>query len=316
VKNPAKISLFILSFFLFSCGQENNHSKLELKSGKAVYGKDDRVSVSESKSCVKTLGKSVAAMVIEDDLDFSDPDKVIAKIESLEKKQNLCADERFAKLPALAYCTGFLVGENLLVTAGHCISSQIMCDIAYWVFDYDQEKEVVGKTMEFKKDQVYRCKKIISRDNDPLVGNDYALIELERKVVDRAPLKFRKKNKIADQSTLFALSFPSGLGLTYIPNAKIRDNEQDFFFVTNLDTFHNSSGSPVFNQRTRAVEGLLVRGATDYIYDEEKECNRLNRCDELLSKEDCEGESVVRITVIPELAPGMTPQKPILDLAP
>ncbi len=272
------------------------------KPQEAIYGNDDRLTVGESKKCVKDLAQSVAAMVIEDDLDFTQVDKVIAKFETLEKKQDLCPDERFAKLPALAYCTGFLVAENLLVTAGHCITSQVMCDISYWVFDYKQESEVAQNTMSFPKKDVYRCKKIISRQNEPLLGTDFSLIELERKVADRKPLKYRKANKIADGASVFSLSFPSGVGLTYIPNAKVQNNTAEYFFETNLDTFHNSSGSPVFNKRTHEVEGILVRGATDYVFDEINKCNRLHRCDEKIGGEDCEGEAVVRMTAIPELA--------------
>jgi len=46
------------------------------------------------------------------------------------------------------------------------------------------------------------------------------------------------------------------------------------FFDANLDTFGGNSGSPVFDARTNAVVGILVRGADDYR--EEGGCDVVN----------------------------------------
>ena len=60
-----------------------------------------------------------------------------------------------------------------------------------------------------------------------------------------------------------------------------------------------------FNKKTGLVEGILVRGELDFNPDTERPCDNVRIC--LESGEGCEGEDVTRITVIPELVPGMTP---------
>ncbi len=48
----------------------------------------------------------------------------------------LCEGERFSGQPQGSYCTAFLIGENLAVTAGHCVKSQDDCDNMKLVFGF------------------------------------------------------------------------------------------------------------------------------------------------------------------------------------
>ena len=45
----------------------------------------------------------------------------------------------------------------------------------------------------------------------------------------------------------------------------MRNNSPKTFFRANLDTYGGNSGSPVFNSDTHQIEGLLVRGETDFV---------------------------------------------------
>jgi hypothetical protein len=67
--------------------------------------------------------------------------------------------------------------------------------------------------------------------------------------------------------------------------------------VANLDTYGGNSGSPVFNHRTGEVEGILVRGENDYVYDPGQGCQVSNRC----ASDVCRGEDVTYITNVPTL---------------
>jgi hypothetical protein len=62
---------------------------------------------------------------------------------------------------------------------------------------------------------------------------------------------------------------------------------------------------------TGEVEGLLSDGEVDHIFDKSRNCYVNKVCNENLN--DCQGEHVVRITVVPELVPGMTPERPEVD---
>ena len=67
------------------------------------------------------------------------------------------------------------------------------------------------------------------------------------------------------------------------------------FFNANLDTYGGNSGSAVFNASTGEVEGILVRGATDYVRN--GSCQVSNR----IGNNSGSGESVTKITNIKEL---------------
>mgnify|MGYP000991441954 CR=1 FL=1 len=51
-------------------------------------------------------------------------------------KRGVCTSERFYAQPTSANCSGFLVGKNKLVTAGHCVKTKKDCKENYWVFGY------------------------------------------------------------------------------------------------------------------------------------------------------------------------------------
>jgi hypothetical protein len=126
--------------------------------------------------------------------------------------------------------------------------------------------------------------------------NDFALIRLTRKVTDRRILAFRTAGKIEDASEIVVIGHPTGLPTKVADGAFVRGNDNPFYFVTNLDTFGGNSGSAVFNAKTGVVEGILVRGETDYVIDPGKSCRVPNRC----SMDSCRGEDVTRMTNLSE----------------
>src|SRR3989338_6672740 len=102
----------------------------------------------------------------------------------------ICSSERFSSQPSAANCSGFLVGEKYLVTAGHCIENQSDCNAYSWVFNFKLGS--AGQSLfEVSKDDVYKCKRIVSQTLDRSTMDDFALIELDRKVVGKRPLEFR-----------------------------------------------------------------------------------------------------------------------------
>jgi V8-like Glu-specific endopeptidase len=64
-----------------------------------------------------------------------------------------------------------------------------------------------------------------------------------------------------------------------------------------LDAFQGNSGSSVFNQKTRQIVGVLVRGEQDY--------ERQNGCyvAKVCGENDCRGEDVMRISEIRKKLP-------------
>ena len=154
------------------------------------------------------------------------------------------------------------------------MTTQLKCDSFSWVFDYkvdySDESEVV-----VDKSKIYSCKKIISQVLDMETQNDYAVIELDRDVEDREPLKLRTSGKPSVGDEIVVIGHPTGLPTKIADGASIR-SVNDVYFDANLDTYGGNSGSAVFNASTGIVEGILVRGDQDYVMNSELGCRISN----------------------------------------
>lgn len=265
------------------------------KSIKVIYGEDNRQDVFESTNpAFVELAKSTAAMIDTGSLKLLSDNEIEIHSATLENR-GICSHERFAKQITPANCSGFLVAPNLLVTAGHCIRTAADCNAYKWVFDFKVDYAEQGKVL-IPSDSVYSCKKIVSQSLSSATRDDYALIELNRNVTDRKPLKFRRKGKIKTGAPLVVIGHPTGLPTKIADGANVR-SLQSKYFVANLDTFGGNSGSAVFNTETLEVEGILVRGDTDYVYDRAYGCQVANICKD----DSCRGEDVTYITNIDAL---------------
>lgn len=269
---------------------------------KVVYGEDNRREIYQIRdNRAQELAFSVAAMFNPARLREKDGHYEITA-PNLYQAKNLCNDEDFLEQPAAASCTGFLVGPDTLVTAGHCAKSVVDCMFNKWVFDY----QVDGPHFKsIPASNVYSCKKIIVTERSDDYSDDFAVIQLDREVVGRTPLKFRSEGKIEDNSELFVIGHPTGLPAKIAFGGKVELNNKESYFDTALDTFGGNSGAPIFNAKTYEVEGILVRGSEDYIYNKERKCREVFRCSqrryECSDDSICKGEDATRITRVPLL---------------
>jgi V8-like Glu-specific endopeptidase len=259
---------------------------------RVVYGIDDRKDVYESSdNLMKELSKSVAVQIMDT--------SVVAEndLYSIDKRtladQGMCKSEPFADQPVAGHCSGFLIAPDVLVTAGHCVRDVTQCQSHYWIFDYANYTGVVPE-FKFSKDQMYRCTEVISRVKEDGVGTDYAVVRLNRKVEGRTPLKIRTTGKMSDDALMTVIGFPSGLPLKITTGAEIRDNTKPNYFVMNSDTYGGNSGSAVVDTRTGLVEGILVRGDTDYQKSPTEDCY----ISVVRPQNGGRGEDATRITMI------------------
>ncbi len=271
-----------------------------------IYGEDDRVDLSEATEMQQELARSTAVMVPKERIKKS----LFSRMASLSGARSfdeqvtdyegipLCKEERFRDKITGGVCSGFLIGADIMVTAGHCIMTDEQCKAHDWVFDFLPDENAKYR---IPKKNIYSCEKLIAWKNDFITGLDYAIIKLSKRVSGRKPLDIRRKGKIEDNADVMVIGNPYGLATKVAAGAKVVDNEDEAFFVTDLDTLQGNSGSAVFNAKTGVVEGILVRGEDDFEYDYDRECFKSKRC---ADANECRGEDVIRITELPEINSG------------
>lgn len=295
-----------------------------------IYGEDNREEVYQSSDLWKEKAKGVAVLVHRSKLTASGDEFAIDQksfkswledllngngeeskyrysklrtsleedLENFEDLLSFCPEERFTEQPVPGDCTGFLIAPNLLLTAGHCAQIEGFCEDHNWVFDFKLSKETRKAPSSISSSSVYSCKKVIRQELNLSLGLDYALIELDRNVLDREALEIEKDSVFTSKSSLTVIGSPSGLPLKVSGKGKLRSTLHPFYFVSTLDTYKGNSGSPVFNSTTGLVEGVLVRGEEDFVPDQERMCLKSKRCE----GNECQGESVSKILGIPEIS--------------
>lgn len=229
----------------------------------AIYGDDDRINYYEADNISKALSNSVALLVKNRDIIENGKDSVIIRTRRLSERFNLRQDIKFASEPSAGFCSGFLVSSDTLITAAHCIE-EVECADFSAVFGFRIENESNYQPPIDKKN-VYRCGSVVVNGRDR--GYDFALIRLEKKVDNIFPLAVERNSIPQQGSSVFVIGYPSGLPvkITLPGKSRIRKIDGDIL-VCDIDTFRGNSGSPVFDENTLKVIGVVISGEIDYVY--------------------------------------------------
>ena len=151
----------------------------------------------------------------------------------------------------------------MILTAGHCVAEAgLDCRGYSWVFDY---RLLNNSTKQFvlPKSNIYNCKQIIKAKVDDKNKIDYALIRLDRDVLDRKAVNIRLTGDVDLTTKLSAIGHPRGLPTKIAHNGAVLEN-MSHSIKTNLDTYTMNSGSGVFNESNGDLEGVLISGSFDF----------------------------------------------------
>lgn len=284
-----------------SDGQIDRRTRTSLQWGerktiqrKVVYGDDDRQDVYQvTNEALLRMSQGTCALVSPFNIDRQADGRYRLSGAALGAARDLCASEPFREQPTAAFCSGFLVSQDVVATAGHCVPAD-GCDGTAFVFDYKMIDSTTAK-MILEQDNVYFCEEVVGHRLSG--GVDYALVRLDRPVAGRQPVEIRRSGRVPDRTPLVMVGHPSGLPQKIAGGARVRDNSASSHFVANTDSYGGNSGSPIFNELTNEVEGILVRGVADYV--SEGNCYVSNHC----SDAGCDGEDATRTTHFSELLP-------------
>lgn len=281
---------------------------------KTLYGySDQRMDYFEIQDPeVLKIADSVASVIPIKFIQFGNSSVQITGQE-LGEFEHLCAQEAYYTQPVAAGCTAFVVGPDLIATAGHCVDVAAQSRI---VFGFRELRDASGVHAQvvIPNSQIYKVAQVVAaigqdqQHQDPQ-GSDYAILKVDRPITDHAPLALDLTGQPTKDTLVYALGYPTGIPLKLVGNATVQSVSGAAYFTSNLDTFAGNSGSPVLNFATNHVQGILVRGGTDY--KSVGTCKRAFVCPLMPdpANQDCKGEDATQIGQLAPTLTGLTANK-------
>ena len=292
--------VFAVIFILFVAWRFKS-SSIELQAKqvpqeRVIYGEDNRMDFFEVED-TRWSDKGMATVALFDFRDLKwDEDHYQLRTSHYGNTFGLCEDEPFFDQPTGSFCSGFLFSPEMVVTAGHCIRNHFNCENVRFVFGYSYPDPDFSPD-RVDADQVFQCEQILFSQSDAN-GVDLAVILLDR-TAPYEPLQVRQSGVVSEDDHFTVIGYPKGIPGKISHGGELIKNDHPQYFVSNVDTYGGSSGSAVINTKTGDVEGVLVRGEKDFVYDKEDRCRRSYRC----PNDGCRGEDIVRISEALSLFP-------------
>jgi V8-like Glu-specific endopeptidase len=260
-----------------------------------VYGTDNRTDVyAHADATLRARAEqATVALMRPSALNTSNPNNVTFNAQTLGAAYNLCTTERFRDDPTPAFCSGTLIDDDLVLTAGHCITSASDCTNTRFVFKFYRTAATALQTVTTA--DVFSCQSIVARAQGTINGQnlDYAVVRLDRAATPRfTPAPVRAGNTaLSVGQPVTVIGSGSGIPFKIDSGGTVRDARAGTldYFVATTDTFGGNSGSGVYEMSGYTVAGILVRGETDYVMN--GSCRVVNVC----SETGCRGEDITYV---------------------
>ncbi len=221
-----------------------------------IHGMDDRKETTDTgtPAILSELAQSTPAIIKNLNLKLQGDHYLLQGI-SL-KKIGFCAEARFSEQVSVARCSSSLIGEDLILTAGHCVDD----DLKKWCQSYSVVFDFVGESQQVPADSVYRCKEVVYRKFVGAFDEDLALIKLDRKVLNRKPIVV-SKDEVRKGDALMMIGYPLGIPQKIVDDGRMTGpSNSKVSFRHDVDSQSCNSGGPLFNVKGKQV-GVLVRGS-------------------------------------------------------
>ncbi|MFP2963876.1 trypsin-like serine peptidase [Myxococcus sp. 1LA] len=302
---PLRRSLFgalLCSLSVAACGPASEMDSVDEMSPElgaqereVIYGTDNRTDVyayTARPTLRQRAEQSTVALMMPSALNTANANNVTFNAPTLQSAENLCSNQRFLNDPTPAFCSGTLIDDDLVLTAGHCITNSD-CANTRFVFNFYRASATALKTVTTA--DIFSCQSIVARQLGTVNGRnlDYAIVRLDRAATPRfVPAPIRPGNTALPVNTgVSVIGSGSGIPFKIDDGGKVRTNRSGTldYFIATTDTFGGNSGSGVYENDTFTVAGILVRGDTDYV--SQGSCAVVNQCTET----GCGGESITYV---------------------
>jgi len=232
------------------------------RSEKSIFGDDDRIDIyQETDPERRQWAASTAAIIPASRLIRDGRGNYILQPGTYSYAGiPVCDDVPFAGQPTGAICSAFMVGSDVIATAGHCLYPDELDDYML-VFGFEMQDENTP-ILVFSPDQVYE---FVDTMDWALLGEyDHAVFRVDRIITatNARPLPIRREGRIELGENVGTIGHPTGLPskISFGEDTVVNQNANPVYFGANIDAFGGNSGSAVFNAETGIVEGILVRG--------------------------------------------------------
>lgn len=247
---------------------------------KNINGTDDRVELlqagpQDGNPNRMHIGRSVPAIVIRSQLTQTGSGWTLAQ----SGPYPFCPGERFGNQTYAAQCAASLVGDDLILTARHCIDDPIdLIPHRSVVFGYMREPSSTstqGRTT-FAADEVYHMSALVEKGID-----DWALVRLDRPVHQRyRRLKIARhelRYHTLPQHATPVYSVGYGLGMpAKLSAVGYAAHDDGSTFKVSIDDADGQSGSPILDSTTHTIVGVVFQGPDDTFRD--GDCLRWKVC--------------------------------------
>lgn len=262
---------------------------------RVISGSDDRREVyAEENAWMRSYAEQATAALVHNSFFETVNGRLYldANGATLGYTQNLCVGEPFAEQPMQASCSGTLIDDDLILTAGHCVAQENACANYRWVFN--NHYVAAGVRHAIEPEDIFSCRRIevISAGDFTRGESDYAIVRLDRSAVPRfQPAPLRRVGGPLDRGQhVKVVGFPDGIpakidtqgnaadDLCLLPDGRLiycntcvdpygntvycewPDATRWNYFVASLDVFHGNSGSGVYESDGYTLAGVLIGG--------------------------------------------------------
>jgi hypothetical protein len=265
----------LLSVLSAACTSAPADSSATVARSTLLSGADDREQVFQlSASAREVVASSAAALFPSQHVVISAGSTASLRARSASDELGVCPDEAFADEPSAARCSGVLIDDDLLATAGHCLGADVdaVCRQTRVVFGYWYGDS--ARALELSNDEVFTCRRVVTHET---ANGDFAVLQLDRAVGGRLRPAAPAEDLAQTGAFLRLASHGAGLPLKVELHAEVVEaSAAEPLFLAATDTFGGSSGGPLYDEQWRWI-GLAAKGGVDWTWDDG--CARPARAD-------------------------------------
>lgn len=275
--------LMLLTMLIAACSSQKSAELL------TVYDQDDRKTLDEADEPTAQFAPIVALLTRRHRVSPQMSQPLNAPI--FGKVFGMCEDEPFFQERTLGDCTGFLISEDLLLTAGHCVKSELECLQRAIVLNYHTPQQPI-----LQKSDLFTCSSVVARLEKS--NGDLALIQLDRRVPLSSTQRLLsiEETPIGAHESIKILNHPFGVSLK-VSQLESNPLHDGAYFSAKADVSGGSSGAPAIEPSSGRLAGVLIGGEIDLVWDKRSGCNRNKVCE----GSSCGGEKFATISSVRRL---------------